>query len=1163
MSGEEKSGGESPSDPMVQGLSHSSTARSSSDIQVLYVDDDSEVALFFEKFLVKLGPFHITSSTSGADALDKLSSHHFDIVVSDYQMPGMNGITLLKKIRELPHSPPFILFTGRGREEVVMDAINNGAAFYLQKGGDPRTLFAELAHKIRQAVGQEQAKVALRESEEKFRQLYNAARDGILIFHDDVVIDGNPQATRFFGLQYEELRGKTIYDLSPPVQSDGSLTDKRWQTESSRVLNGDQAFINWRHQRADGSTFDAEASLNQIVLHGDLCIQFVIRDITDRLAAQGELSRRNAELRAAYEELMATEEERRVYLKELLTSQAQLIESEKRYRDLADLLPQVVYECDMQGKITYANRHAFLTFGYPPGQIPEDLTVLDMIIPDDRPRAIANMQDMLRDDRQISHEYRALRKDGGFIPVLIYSAPVFRNDVQVGFRGILIDITEQKEAEERLARSEERYRILVDHIQDGVFIIQGGVFEFVNPAFASFVGCQVSDLIGTHFLDIIAPDDREMVLQRHRDRVQGFDVPSQYEFQMLHRDGSLVLINMDVGLTTIQGRTVSIGTLRNITSERQAEEALRESERQLANVIDFLPDATFVINTQGRVITWNRAMEQLTGVSADEMLGTGDYAYALPFYGIKRPILIDLALQSSPPDEGKYLTIKKTGDIVVAEALVPALGTRARYLWGAASPLRNSKGHIIGAIESIRDVTDRREAEIELMQARQKLEERVAKRTIELTTVNAALTSEIGEHRLAEEALRESEERYRRLVEYSPDAILVHNGDRIFFVNPAAIRLFGASSATGLVGKRVDMVIDPTSFVRISELTRSLSTRSPAPVLSEEQFIRLDGTIIDVEVSSAPVVYLGSPAILFFVRDITRRKQAEEQLRKYAGEMAEKNSELDFLANQLIDMNQELDRRVRDRTEQVIRLIKQKDEFITQLGHDLKTPLTPLRALLPILIEEEPDQIRRESLSVLLRSVHSIQSQAEKILAIARLTRDDITVNPEPVLLLPVISESIERNWLIIEQKKLHIDLTIPADLTIRFTISDAGTVFDNLINNAAKYSSDGGIISIWSCRRDDRICIMVTDYGIGLSPEEAEHVFDEFYMADHSRHDRSSSGLGLSIVRRLTRLYGGQVMVESAGKGKGATFSLCIPGAPGDQNVPVCDHAFPESQEF
>ncbi|MFH0966922.1 MAG: PAS domain S-box protein, partial [Methanobacteriota archaeon] len=617
-------------------------------IHILYVDDDHEMSLFFKTYMKMIHGFEVTSVASGREAVSLLSgNHHCDIIISDYHMPGMNGIDLLKETRKL-HSPiPFILFTGKGREEVVMEAINNGAAFYLQKGGDSRTLFAELTHKIRQAVGKQHAESALRESEEKFRLLFESARDAILITKNGIIADCNQQASVFFRGDPQALIGMAIEDLSPEIQADGSASGEMWRATADSVINGRHAFLVYQHRRLDGSVFDAEVSLNRFDLDREPCIQIVIRDITERIQAELELSTRNIELSAAYEELKAADEERQFHLKNLIANQERLEESEKKYRDLADLLPQMVYETDTEGRITYANRQAYLTFGYTPETLPPDMQILDVIVPEDRQRVIENLSLITDDGRSGPHEYRVFRRDGSVLPVIIHSALITKNGIYQGLRGIVIDITERKRFEDALVRSEDKYRTLIEHIQDGVFIIQQGCLEFVNPAFAAILGYTVDEITGKKLTAFIAPEDREMVVDRYRKRMKGEPVPNQYEFRMLKKDTETrVLISMDIGVISFQGIQASIGTIRDVTQQRQAEEAVRESERRLADVIDFLPDATLVIDREGRVLAWNRAMEQLTGVTASDILMKRDYEYSLPFYGERRPILVDLALKT-------------------------------------------------------------------------------------------------------------------------------------------------------------------------------------------------------------------------------------------------------------------------------------------------------------------------------------------------------------------------------------------------------------------------------------------------------------------------------------------------------------------------------------
>jgi len=145
----------------------------------------------------------------------------------------------------------------------------------------------------------------------------------------------------------------------------------------------------------------------------------------------------------------------------------------------------------------------------------------------------------------------------------------------------------------------------------------------------------------------------------------------------------------------------------------------QESQRRLTDIIDFLPDATLVIDAQSRVIAWNRAMEELTNITAGEMLGKGDYEYAIPFYGERRPILIDLVLLPREELEHKYAHIERKGSVLTGETYTPALKGGGRYLYATASALHDSQGKAVGAIETIRDITERKEAEVELQKAKE------------------------------------------------------------------------------------------------------------------------------------------------------------------------------------------------------------------------------------------------------------------------------------------------------------------------------------------------------------------------------------------------------------------------------------------------------------
>lgn len=170
-------------------------------------------------------------------------------------------------------------------------------------------------------------------------------------------------------------------------------------------------------------------------------------------------------------------------------------------------------------------------------------------------------------------------------------------------------------------------------------------------------------------------------------------------------------------LKALEEQTVSLETAnrklqQEIRERTKMEEALQAAHQKLLDIVDFLPDATFVIDEQRRVIAWNRAMEEMTGASKEEMLGQGEFAYAVPFYGERRPILIDHVFDSNVELNTSYDFVRRQGDTHFAEAFVPMVHRgKGAHLWFTASPLYDRKGRRIGAIESVRDISEHKEME--------------------------------------------------------------------------------------------------------------------------------------------------------------------------------------------------------------------------------------------------------------------------------------------------------------------------------------------------------------------------------------------------------------------------------------------------------------------
>ena len=292
-----------------------------------------------------------------------------------------------------------------------------------------------------------------------------------------------------------------------------------------------------------------------------------------------------------------------------------------------------------------------------------------------------------------------------------------------------------------------------------------------------------------------------------------------------------------------QGNIVgTFGISRDITERKQAEDALRESEQRLSDIIDFLPDATFAIDREGRVIAWNRAIEEMTGVAAGEMVGRDNYEYALPFYGMRRPTLIDLVGKPDPDAAKDYHPILMKGKgLLIAETWVTHLRSSGAFVWAKATLLYDRKGNATGAIESIRDIT---------------------------------------EQKRAEEKLLASEERYRSLVENLGEGIMmVDPQETIVFANPVAETIFGGT-AVEITGRNLREHLSSENYAAI--LRETEKRRRGATSRYETEIIRPDGTVRRVRVTATPQTdgngfFVGT---LLLLLDLTELRKTEEALRK-------------------------------------------------------------------------------------------------------------------------------------------------------------------------------------------------------------------------------------------------------------------------------------------
>ncbi|MDQ1352935.1 MAG: two-component system, sensor histidine kinase and response regulator [Acidobacteriota bacterium] len=385
-----------------------------------------------------------------------------------------------------------------------------------------------------------------------------------------------------------------------------------------------------------------------------------------------------------------------------------------------------------------------------------------------------------------------------------------------------------------------------------------------------------------------------------------------------------------------------------------------------------------------------------------------------------------------------------------------------------------------------------------LVKARDLLEQRVIERTAELHKANKELQRDIVRRKQAEDALQQSEERYRTLVEYSPGAIVVHSKGRVLYVNPAGVKLFGASSAKEFAERPL------CEFVH-SDYKEDVIQRV------EGKFLRFDGQEIDVEIISAPIRYKNEPAVQVLFRDITERKKEEEELKR-AKEIAE-------AANQA------------------------KNEFVANMSHEIRTPMNGIIGMTWLLQETRLNKQQRGYIDAIHKSGTALLSIIDDILDFSKIEAGKLEMDTLDFDLRTILQDLLDLHSLRMKKKGLDVVFRIGPDVQF-FLQGDPGRlrqVLTNLIGNAIKFTPQGNItldVALES-ETDTHVTIRfsISDTGIGIPRDRVNNLFDKFTQVDASMSRKyGGTGLGLAISKRLCELMGGQIGVTSE-EGKGSTF--------------------------
>jgi len=982
---------------------------------------------------------------------------------------------------------------------------------------------------------------ARRDSEERFRGIAERSFDAIVSLDlEGRVTYASPAVERMFGYRPEEMIQKRFHSFVPDSEIPKAL---EMIAGMKSVQNLQMEFV-----RKEGALCIVEANASPILRDGKVVgYQAAYRDITERKQVEEALR-----------------------------------QSEERYRTILDDMEEAYYEADLAGNLTFVNDAVCRILGYSR----EELIGMTN-------RAYMNQENAKLTYETYSQVYRTGKPDKGFtcevlrkagerrfIEGGVYPLRNLKSDI-VGFRGVARDVTERKQAEEALRLSEERYRTILEQIQDSYFEMDlAGNLTFFNETICRDLGYPREELVGMNYRNFIAVEDQKGVYKAFVKAYQTGGTGRIPTFKYMRKDGATGFGETWVSpLRSEKGEIIGFrGLSREVTERQEMVEKLRSSEERLRVLFDFAPDACFLMDMEGNFVDGNKAAEKMVGYRKEELVGRNLVeAGIIPVDQIERAlVLFAKNAQGKATGVSEFILNRKDGGLVAVE-----IRTFPVVIEGRALVLGNA-----------RDVSERKEAE---------------------------------------EALRESEERYRTILEEMGDGYFeVTLAGKYTFVNDSMCLITGYSKEE-MLGMDYRVLTPQDDAGRVHKVYNEMyRTGRPLERFSAE-LIRKDGGRRFCEVSASLLRNRAGEVIGFrgVHRDITERKEAEEALgrseekyRTILEDMEDSYFEVDLAGNftfandstcrslgypreETVGMNyrdftSEEDVGVvyqafnqvyrtgqpardiswtvvrkdgtrgiveasvfllRDDEGEIIgfrgigrdvserRAVQQQllmssklasiGELASGVAHELNNPLTGIMGYAQLLTAK---QNVPEDVKVDLDRIYGESQRAAKIvqnlLSFARRRKPEksyFDVNE-------LVQRVLELRDYELRTSNIGVYIDLAADLP--WTMADYHQIQQVLLNiiinseQAVGEVKRRGKIRVTTGMKEGCIRISVADNGPGIPAEQVGKVFDPFFT---TKEVGSGTGLGLSVCHGIVTQHGGNIYVEGQ-KGRGTTFTVELP---------------------
>ena len=1124
--------------------------------RVLLIEDNPGDARLIRELLSaeERASFFLEHADRLSAGLARLAQGNIDVILLDLSLPDSHGLESINKIYSQVPKLPIVVLSGLSDEAVAINAVQEGAQDYLVKGSVNSAL---LVRSLRYAIERQHLRVALHESEARYRLLADNAADVIWTANMKWQITYvSPSIKRLLGYTVEEMQRLAIKDMFTPDSLKQATKLIRGQMD---IMTPESQYpplsLTLEHVRKDGSTLWAEVMLSFLWgKDGKLSeVLGVTREITERKKAEEALR-----------------------------------ESEEEMRAIFDNAGNGIALLDLEGRVIRVNKRVFEVGGYDMEDVSgKPLDLLKMFTPESLER-MSHVKDMVLSGKEVTaFECEVCTKSGEKLSLEINAGPFFLKGQLFGLVAVIRDITEHKRMEEALKESEARFRTVFEGTSLSIALVDFNARTLsINPAFEQMLGYNLEEFKQIEGnLKYLYPDDAMVDAKLYIELLKGKREHYTVDKRYIRKDGAVIWGRQNLSVVRDdKGKPkYFIAMVEDITARKKIEEELRQSEEKYRLHFENVSDVIFSFDREFRILSMSPSVKQMLGYSTEELIGK-----RFTDLNILAPECLELALSNAL----RTLEGERVG---IAEYIFIAKDGSRRYgELSEASPLF-ADGKVVAVLSAGRDITERKKMEQELLrlsdavrmstdsivitdlegnvvdvnEATLKIQgasnksdliglkssdfiapeeqekaltdlsrlveegcvsdieyhilTRDGKRVLVETNASlmreengkpagiVAITRDITERKRMEDALRQSEHNYRILFEGTIDGMFVTDAltMKVVLANKNAVKMLGFDSVDSTISMNPLDLVHPDDKEQVLQYFMQDASEQSEREIHEFRAITKDGREIWVSGMGTRIEYGDKPAILASVRDITERKRMEED----KGKMEEQL----HLAGRLAAVG----------------------ELASGVAHELNNPIAAIQSFAQFLTaRKDLDETLRKDLDTIYRESQRAAKITQNLLSFAR--------RHEPEKHLISINEAIEKTLELQAHpmKVNNIELMLELDPELPKTLADfhqLQQVFMNIMNNAeqAMLEAHGkGRLEVKTQKVGSMIRISFADNGPGIPEENMKRIFDPFFT---TKEVGKGTGLGLSICYGLVEAHGGRIYARSK-LGQGATFVIEIP---------------------